>query len=448
MASVLLAALKQHNEKHRSSMHMPAHKGMADPLAPLAELLPYDLTELPDTGSLFDGVGATQEAEQRASQLFGTAGTFFSAGGASLCIQAMLRLALPQGGKLLCGRVVHRSAIHAMALLGITPVWVLPDSSAGVRFSGRIPPEAIAAQLQAQPDIRGIYLTSPDYFGVLCDIPAIATIAQQHDIPLLVDAAHGAHLHFLQQDLSPLALGADMAAESAHKTLPVLTGGAFLQLAQETHTALARDALALFGSTSPSYPILLSLDLCREWLEADGPAAIRNTVAQAQNVQSMLQQFGFAQPQGSCDPMRIAFSTDSLGIPASFAGDFLRTHGIEPEYAGLGQVILIPSAANTPADFCRLSDAICALAANANANDAFAVLPDTSPPRQLLSPRDALLQPTLLLPISACHGRIAAQAACPCPPAIPAVMPGELVDDSVLLQLKKYGITQLRVVKE
>jgi arginine/lysine/ornithine decarboxylase len=136
MNSPIYNAITSHNKKNLSAFHMPGHKGQAECLAPLAEALKLDATEIPDTGSLFDGEGATAEAESLAAGLFGTKGSFMSAGGCTLCIQAMLRLAAPEGGKIICGRVIHRSASNAMALLDITPVWVMPDSSAGAGFAG------------------------------------------------------------------------------------------------------------------------------------------------------------------------------------------------------------------------------------------------------------------------------------------------------------------------
>jgi len=439
MDAPLWTALQQHNAAGRVSMHMPAHKGAADCLAVLSSVLPFDLTELPDTGSLYDGEGATALAEDAAARLFGTVAARLSAGGSTLCIQAMLRLALPAGGKLLCGRVLHRSAANAMALLDIKPVWLLPDGSAGDAFPGRIRAEELRRLATLHPDAKAVYLTSPDYFGVMQDIPALAEAAAEFGLPLLADSAHGAHLHFMEEDCSAAAQGAALAAESAHKTLPVLTGGAWLQIGRAEYVPFAREAMALFGSTSPSYLTLLSLDLCRAWLEDAGKDALLALVPQVQKIRDILTERGFALPQGTCDPLRIAFAAEN----AAALGEILRENGIEPEYAVQDKIILIPSCANSSADFARLETAVRRLP-----SPKYAVCAASQTlPQAALTPRRALDRPRERLPLAACEGRIAALPVCPCPPAIPLAMPGEVLDSAALRNAENYGIRCLEVVK-
>lgn len=206
----LYEALMRHRQTEQVSLHMPGHKGRAGCLAPLGKLPIFDVTELPSTGSLFDAEGPTLLAEQAAAKAFGTAGTFFSAGGCTLCIQAMLRLAAPLGGTVVMGRTVHRSAVHAMALLGITPIWVWPRQDAGPGLAGRIQADDVAKTLQKHPDAKAVYLTTPDYYGVMSDLNAICAAAQQYHVPVIVDNAHGAHLFFLDRNLHPLSQGAAM----------------------------------------------------------------------------------------------------------------------------------------------------------------------------------------------------------------------------------------------
>jgi len=439
MPAPLYEAIQKYNKKAQARFHTPGHKGRAEAPSPLQSVLPFDLTELPDTGSLFDGLGPTAEAEALAARLFGSAATLMSAGGCSLCIQTMLRLAFPRGGKLICGRILHRSAVHAMALLRIDPLWVLPDTSAGTAFSGRITAEAVQEQLERHPDAGAVYLTSPDYCGMLSDIRAIAAAAAEYGVPVLVDCAQGAHLKFLNDNLSPLSQGAAVSAESAHKTLPVLTGGAWLHLARELPHA--REAMALFASTSPSYFILLSLDLCRQWLEDTGGTPLRALAERTASIKALLRDCGFVQPEGPCDPLRLAFSIED----AEAAGHFLREAGAEPEYAGAGTVILIPSAANTEEDFQRLEQGIQKLAASVSRNAP--AIPPLYLPEQVLTPAQAFLAETQRLPLAACLNRVAAAAHCPCPPGVPLVMPGERIDAAALAQLEKYGVRELDVVK-
>lgn len=434
----------RHRQTEQVSLHMPGHKGRADCLAPLGEMPCFDVTELPSTGSLFDAEGPTLLAEQAAAKAFGTAGTFFSAGGCTLCIQAMLRLAAPLGGEVILGRTVHRSAVNAMALLGITPVWVWPRQNAGPGLAGRIQVDDVAKALQTHPDAKAIYLTTPDYYGVMSDLNAICTVARNYHVPVIVDNAHGAHLFFLDRRLHPLSQGAAMCADSAHKTLPVLTGGAYLQVGSSRYLPQVRDAMALFGSTSPSFPILLSLDLCRAWLEGEGQAAYAKTAAQANELNAYAQALGFLPPEGLCDPLHLVWNTAHAGVIGKRAALHLRSAGIEAEYADEAFLILLLSPFNSEADFARLRAALATMPVGEPFSPS-SLLP--APPPVAASPREALLAPRVRIPLCKAQGRIAAETACPCPPAIPAIMPGERITPECAGLLAQSGILEIEVVK-
>ncbi|HOO26288.1 MAG TPA: aminotransferase class I/II-fold pyridoxal phosphate-dependent enzyme [Clostridiales bacterium] len=447
--SPLYEAIKAHNAKQAVPFHMPGHKGHAEVLDALSCVLPYDLTELPDTGSLFDGEGPTLEAEKLAAELFQTAGSFFSAGGCSLCIQTMLRLAMPQGGKMVCGRLIHRSVINAMALLGIEPVWVLHDNSGGENFAGRLKAEDVERTLKENPDAKAVFVTSPDYFGLISDTGSIGKVCDRHNIPLLVDNAHGAHLYFLEENLAPVRLGAAMSADSAHKTLPVLTGGAWLNIGDEKYLTGVREAMALFGSTSPSYPIMLSLDLCRAWLSGEGKDRIRKTAAFIAEFKEKVEYLGYDLPKGPTDPMRLAFRADSLGYEPGEVGEFLRGKGIEPEYAGEEGLILIPTPFNPEGDFESLYEALKDLAAHPktkNKREQKSIYANGLPQAKM-TPRAALLAQSEIVATKDAKGRVAARVICPCPPAIPLVIPGELISSREVENLLRASYFEVCVVK-
>lgn len=440
----LYEALLRHRQTEKASLHMPGHKGRAGCLAPLGKVPGFDVTELPSTGSLFDAEGPTLLAERAAAKAFGAKGTFFSAGGCTLCIQAMLRLAAPSGGKVVMGRTVHRSAVNALALLGLTPVWVWPRQDAGPGLAGRIHAQDVADALQKHPDAKAVYLTSPDYYGVMSDLKAICAGVQTYRIPVIVDNAHGAHLSFLDHKLHPLSQGAAMCADSAHKTLPVLTGGAFLQVGDGRYLPYVREAMALFGSTSPSFPILLSLDLCRAWLEEEGAKAYTETAARASALNAFARERGFLPPEGLCDPLHLVWNTAHAGISGKQAAAHLRTAGMEAEYADDSFLILLLSPFNTEADFARLRQSLETMP-RGNPFPPASLLP--VPPPIAATPREALLAPGERIPIRQAAGRIAAETACPCPPAIPAVMPGERITSECAGLMAQAGILEIQVVK-
>lgn len=438
----LYTALIHHKNLNRASFHTPGHKCAVDALP--RDLLQLDFTELPDTDSLFEADGAILQAEQLAAALFGIQRTLISSGGCTLCIQAMMRLAAPNGGKIIADRVLHRSAVNAMALLNLQPVWVLPRQNAGAALAGRICAEDITEAIASAPDAKAVYLTSPDYFGVLSDIPAISAVCRLHHIPLLVDNAHGAHLMFTTQNLHPIALGASMTACSAHKTLPVLTGGAWLNIADGQFVNDAKDAMALFGSTSPSYPIMASLDLCRAWLSEHGTKAYLKLEQIVSQMKQIAVEHGITLPQGAVDPTRIALNTASIGLAGTAAAKFFRQMGVEPEYADDAHVVLIATPFNTQHDFERLSMAIKELPV-APALQNHAVIPPL-PPMETL-PRQAVFGKSEQILLQNAQGRIASQAACPCPPGIPIVMPGEIITKEVIEFLQGYGFFTIKVLK-
>ena len=264
-----------------SRLHMPGHKGRG-PLG--CEAL--DLTEIAGADELYEAGGIIAASEENTARLFGASATCYGTEGSSQCIRAMLFLALqaaPAGqGRpvLLAARNAHKALLYAAALLDVDVEWLWPDPDGqGSLCACPVVPAQLAAALDrltaAGRRPFAAYLTSPDYLGGMQDVAALAPLCHARGVPLLVDNAHGAYLHFLPGgSRHPIALGADLCCDSAHKTLPVLTGGAYLQVGRgllAPDPAAVRAAMCLFGSTSPSYLILQSLDLCAAALAKNQP---------------------------------------------------------------------------------------------------------------------------------------------------------------------------------
>ena len=445
----LYRAVRRYVQRKTARFHTPGHKGSGDsPLAALmGEALAFDVTELPQTDSLFEADGPIWEAEELAARYAGAGAALMSAGGATLCIQAMLSAVSAAGRRrVILARNSHRSAVNAAALLGLDPVWVWPRGFDGSGLPGSIRAEDVAAALRGTPDAAAVFVTSPDYYGVMSDIAAIARECRAYGVPLLVDNAHGTHLQCLDGGARhPLRLGAAMTCDSAHKTLPVLTGGAWLLLADAGQAETARGAMALFGSTSPSYLIMLSLDIARVWMEREGAAAFDALRERVLAVRKRCAALGFFTPPDAVfDPVRLTLDTASVGRTGREAAEILRGTGVEPEMSDGAHVVLLPGPFQPPEDWQRLESALERIPAGGP-------LPPPGrmagrPPRDM-SPRDALTAPGETVRVSRAAGRTAAQSCCPCPPGVPAVMPGERISGNLAKVLKNAGIQYVKVVK-
>ena len=296
MTTPIYDFVKSYAESNTVRGHMPGHKGndcykSKAAGSEISAAFPYDITEIKGADALFEADGIIAESERNASELFGTYATFYSAGGSTLCIQAMLAVCAKQGDKIIAARNSHKALHSACILLGLSPVWIYPEFEDGSAVSGKITAESVRRLLGENPDAVCVYITSPDYLGSVSDVKSIAEAAHSFGKPLIVDNAHGAHFAFLKENIHPIALGADLCCDSAHKTLPVLTGGAYVHVSSEKYAAKMKEAMALFGSSSPSYLILQSLDLCNKYLAEDFRNELLQTVKRVEKLKNDISGF-------------------------------------------------------------------------------------------------------------------------------------------------------------
>ncbi len=442
----LKRALDEYIRQDYARLHMPGHKGVS--ISPFGELMAYDVTEVEGTDSLFEDDGPLKELEEIFTRLYDTKGTVMSAGGSTLCIQAMLRMVAKKEGRILAGRNIHAAAVNAMALLGLEPVWVYPNRKQEERLIGEISPDAIRNVLEKEKQegtldsLCAVYVTSPDYFGVMSDIRSIAQIAHEYGLPLLVDNAHGAHLHFLKEEYHPMQLGADLCCDSLHKTMPALTGAALLHTSDAKYCPQMKGAMTVFGSTSPNYLIMLSIDSTAAFLMQDGAERIQQTVTQCEKLRQKAREKGFVLPQ-HCDPMRLTLPLAGTGWDAQNFRKLLRKHKIMEEYLSDSGCVLLFSPFNRKEDFKRTEALLDEVLIQNQPFTAFPIVPS----EKVMSLREAFLSPKESVPVEKAEGRIAAQVKITCPPGIPLVMPGERLHKEIIKILKNSGIFVIDVVK-
>lgn len=442
MKTPIVSFLKSYQEKSPVRMHMPGHKG-----AGILGFEGMDLTEIYGADELFAAEGIIKESEQNASNLFGCP-TYYSTQGSTLCIQTMCTIlcqdAKSKGKKpkILAGRNAHRSFIHAAALLDFEIEWLYGNSD---YLSCKIHAEDLEkAIIESLP--TAVYLTNPDYLGNLLDIKSLASVCKKHNVLLAIDNAHGAYLRFLKDSLYPIDLGADLCCDSAHKTLPVLTGGAYLHLSDSLNQVWKNDVkhfMEYFSSTSPSYLIMASLDAANEVLDTTFKNSLFECIQRVDGLKNKLVQHGYTILSG--EPMKITISTKEFGYTGNEIANLLMECDIYPEFYDSDYIVLMPSPCNTKDDLKRLETCLCGI-------EGKPILVNKPPKleqsKKAMNVRQALFSSSITLDVSKSLGQVCSSVTVSCPPAILPVIPGEVISESSIEVMKYYGIETVRVVKE
>ena len=417
---------------------MPGHKGRGR-----LGVEQYDITEVSGADSLYEAAGIIRQSEENASELFGCP-TFYSAEGSSLAIRAMVYLAMQharaQGKqpKIAAGRNAHKVFLSAVTLLDVDVAWIAGDSY----LSCKIDAETLEKVIEAERP-TAVYVTSPDYLGNITDVAALSEVAHRHNCLLLVDNAHGAYLKFLNPSMHPVDLGADLCADSAHKTLPVLTGGAYLHIAGE-HEHLVRQAktaLALFGSTSPSYLIMQSLDAANAILDGSYRAELAEFAENYEAMKSRLMGWGIV----GTEPLKLTIETKPMGYYGTEVAQILREQSIEGEFADPDYVVFMITPEIGQEGLDRLEKALMAIPAKAPILEA---PPKFHLPERALPIRVAAFSESEVVTVEESLGRILASPTVGCPPAVPVVACGERIDADAMKCFRYYGIKTCTVIKE
>lgn len=436
--------VNEYEKKDSLRLHMPGHKGL--------DFLGFeskDITEISGADSLYEANGIIKESEKNASQLFGC-DTFYSTEGSSQCIRAMIYLAcihaksLGKKPLIAAGRNAHKTFLSACALTDTDVIW-LCSKNAGSYLSCELTADEIEKVLIASDEMPvAVYLTSPDYLGNMPDIKAISAVCKKHGVLLLIDNAHGAYLEFLDKSLHPIKLGADICCDSAHKTLPVLTGGAYLHISSEKAKLFSdatKSALALFGSTSPSYLILQSLDAANKYI-ADGYGEnLAKFVKSVDILKKKLTDNGYVL-YGN-EPLKITLKAKEYGYFGFEIAEMLEEKNIFCEFADKDYIVFMLTP-EIGSDIKKLENALLSIPKKDKIEE---TPPAFSLPEKAISIKDAVFCGSETLPANKCEGRILATANVACPPAVPIVVCGERIDRNAIECFEYYGIDNISVIK-
>ncbi|MGI6182289.1 MAG: aminotransferase class I/II-fold pyridoxal phosphate-dependent enzyme [Agathobaculum sp.] len=433
--------------------HMPGHKG--EPIfSTYAEIFAIDFTETYGTGNLYLGDGPIRDAEVAAARYFGADDCFFLTGGSTQGILSMLASAVGEGGSVLLDRECHKSVCHACALLDITPYFIEAPLVEPFGISGALDAQKAARLLDAHPEIRAVLLTSPTYYGVRRDIAAFSRVCRARGRQLLVDSAHGAHFPALGL-ATPTMDGADIAVLSAHKTLPCMGQGAVLLCSGDVDRARLRENTALFGTSSPSYPIMASIDLARAYMEGQGRAAYMRAAGVCADLRRFVQDytcFSALSPgqYPALDPCRLTVCTAGTDVTGHQLADMLWSEaGVACEMADDRNAVFILTGADTGGTVRRLRRALCRIARRRQTGPLPPPAAPLPPAERVMPVRQAWFSRMRSVAPGDAAGMVCARPVTPYPPGVPLLWPGEKITRAhiELIRERWYnGIEEIHVV--
>lgn len=430
---------------------MPGHKGIN--LYNIDNLFKYDVTEIEGLDNLLNSSGVIKKTEGLYSKIYGSAASVISTQGSTLGVQMMLTMAVLAANisskKIIMDRNIHISAINTMALLDVDPIWIYPDIYINKYMPGTISAGNVEKNLIENPDVIAVYITSPNYFGAITDVKAIADVCKKYNKFLLVDNAHGAHLKFIANNLHPVDCGVSVCCDSLHKTLPVLTGGGLIHIMDERLLMYVNKARRIYSSTSPSYLTMLSIDLLLDYIYNNLVNDLKLLLQKVRRLNVLARDVGLAVPTGNVDPIRFVIGPGSFNCSSLKLARIFRDFKIEPEYVSDYWLVFLFGPQNSNKDFSRVASAIEYINNNVNKNFCCELKNYCSVIKlnKGLTIKDAVFSKSEKIKTECSLGRVAAMAVTVCPPAVPVVVPGEVISQELIntLLFKKIDFVEVVV---
>ncbi len=437
--------LKDNINLKKSRFYMPGHKGESLS-TPLDFVLPYDITEIKGADALFCADSIIGMSEQNASEIFSSKYTLYSTQGSTLCIFTMLKLISKPHDKIIAVRNAHSAFVNGCFILDLDPIWILPENTDTFGIYGQVSPKQIEKALKENPDACAVYITSPDYLGNTVDIKAVAKICDSYCVPLICDNAHGSYLKFCEPSAHPIDLGVTMCCDSAHKTLPVLTSGAYLHISDKCSVSKkeAKYAMSLFASTSPSYLTLMSLDLCNKYLSEKAKEDFLKLRQYSDKIKDLLKKRGISFLNNETDFAKITIDVFSTGYKGEELYRYFARNKIECEFYNDEYMVFLISPFNSKKDFERFYNALEKLPLKAKGNKTAI---EYKLPEKCLTPKEAMTKDSEYINIDEAVGRICAQTVFCCPPGVPIAVGGEKITEQVKKNYKYYGNKTIKVLK-
>ena len=452
--------LTEHADRNPVSFHMPGHKGSRIYRENgygdfLDKIMDCDITEIPGADNLFQTEGIIAETMKRYEKLYGVKKSYLLVNGSSGGLIAAILACVRPGGKLIMARNSHKSIFNALGLASIEPVYAYPEEAEGCGILGEITAEEVARCIDENPEAEAVILPSPNYYGICSDIKAIAEEVHKRGKVLIVDQAHGAHLKFFGKyggagaalcgsfPESAEEQGADIVINSIHKTLASFTQSALLNLCSDrVNPFLLEDKLQTIESSSPSYPMMATLDINADLLENCGERLIRRWAdnldyfyAEACKIPGLV-----ALTPPSLDRTKLNIDMSAYGINGNQLEEMLMERDIFIELVTGNIVMCMTGIGNTRRDYERLLEALSEIAAQqrgaAEKRGEFKKAEQPQVLTRILEQRAVPVEKEFV-PLKEAAGRVCASSIIPYPPGIPIVCPGEVIDEDVLEYIRE-----------
>lgn len=452
-------AIQNYISENNLRCHMPGHLGGAGfRLKEFQQVAAMDVTEVPGLDDLHLPREAISRAQQLMAEAFGAGQSLFLVNGASSGIHSLF-LSLPVGAEVVVPRNAHLSFFAGMVLSGAKPHYVLPrvDEETGAALC--IDANDIDLCLKRNPDVAAVFITSPVYYGVTSQVKECVSRAHQYGVQFFVDEAHGSHFRF-HPDYPGTALqaGADAAVNGFHKTLPVFNQGAVLHLGSHfPGSERVFKAFSLLTTTSPSYPIMASIDLARKFMEDEGFAHLQKAYELSSYYKKKLndlkgihcwgEELCSRAGVGGLDPLKITISLSGLSIDGFQMARIMRdNYGVQVELAEPHLVMAMMSIFHNREDWERLFQTVKNISLSYGSTKRGNLGVKVPPaPSVCMSPREAFLAPSITVPLDKCRDRICAEMVAPYPPGIPCLLPGEQITAEVIDYLKYLRTCKVNV---
>lgn len=455
--SKLYERLVAYGNENISPFHMPGHKRKNEKYS-FENPFAVDITEIDGFDNLHHPSGILKEAMVEASGFYGSEKSYFLINGSSCGILAAISACVSYGEKIIVARNSHKSVYQGMALRGLFPVYLCPDLIPGWRTNGPVSQKEVERAILAHPDTKAVLVTSPTYEGVCSDLRGICETAHKRGIPVIVDAAHGAHFSFWGLCESAVSCGADLVIESLHKTLPSLTQTAIIHKNSELVDERQLEwYLQVYQTSSPSYVLMASIDSCITYMAGEqGQRDMEVYLSSLGKFRENMRKLSHVKLMSGEESGGFFYDSSKLvireeGRSGKELYDSLRLeYRVQPEMCTEDYVLLMTSVADGPEDFHRLFEVFVDIERNwkkgCGKPEGHSGAAAFSNPQVVFSPGEALDKEQVPCCLKECEGKVSGEFAYIYPPGIPLLVPGERITGEILEVLKRYEAGGLEVL--